>query len=78
MGWLKRVDIGIRPRDVFNEIDVNVYPFTRRGAEWIEQNTNRLSDPIWSQKERCLELSKADSSHLGLVLLVSMLQDAAL
>jgi len=78
MRWFKRVDIGIRPRHVFDGIDLNVYPFTRLGAEWIENNIDRFSDPIWSRNERCLELSKPDSSRFGLALIVSMLQDAGL
>jgi hypothetical protein len=78
MRWFKRADIGIRPRDVLHGLDVNIYPFTRQGVEWIEQNINRLSDPVWSQKERCLKLSRADSSHFGLTLITSMLDDAGL
>lgn len=78
MRWFKRVDIGIRPRDVFHGIDVDIYPFAREGAKWIEQNINQLSGPVWSQKEHCLTLSKADSSHLGLTLITSQLDEAGL
>jgi hypothetical protein len=78
MWWLSRVDIGIRPREVFEGRAVNLYPFTKRGAEWIEGNMDKFSDPAWLQKDRCLLLSDAESSHLGLALLVGYLQDAGL
>jgi hypothetical protein len=78
MRWFNRVDIGLRPRNVFKGTDVNLYPFTRRGVEWIEQNLHRFSQPVWSQRERCLMLSKIDSSPIGLSLIVGMLQQAGL
>lgn len=78
MLWFRRVDVGLRPRDIFQGRDVDVYPFTGRGAKWIEQNIHKLSDPVWSRQESCLRLSAADSSHLGLALIVSMLEDAGL
>ena len=60
--WFKAVDIGIRPRQVFEGSDVNLYPFTPRGAKWMEQNIQHFSEASWCQKERCLKLSNSDST----------------
>jgi hypothetical protein len=70
MGWFttgrNSVDIGIRPRGVFKGADVNLYPFTHRGTEWVQQNIITFSQPRWSQEERCLILSVTDSSPIKL------------
>jgi hypothetical protein len=78
MGWFNGVDIGVRPRNVLKGTDVNLYPFTRRGVEWLEQNLDQFSQPVWSQRERCLMLSESDASHIGLALTVGKLQRAGL
>jgi hypothetical protein len=76
MGLFSRVDIGFRPRNVFEGRAVNLYPFTQRGADWMQGNLDKFSDPVWEQKDRCWLLSDADSSHFGLVMTVGYLQDA--
>jgi hypothetical protein len=76
--WFNSVDIGVRPRDAFKGADVNLYAFTLRGAKWIEQHLDQFSEPVWSQRKRCLMLSESDSSHIGLVLIVDKLQSAGL
>ena len=66
MGWFttgrNSVDIGIRPRGVFKGADVNLYPVTHRGTEWVQQNIITFSQ----QEERCLILSVTDSSPIKL------------
>lgn len=75
--WLNKVDIGLRPRDAFEGIEVNLYPFTKRGIEWLAHNIDKFNGaPTWSKRERCLELSDVDS--LALHLLVKKLADAGL
>jgi hypothetical protein len=75
--WIARVDIGLRPRDVFGGGEVNLYPFTKRGVDWLAQNIDKFKEPpIWSKRDRCLELSDIDS--LALHLLVQKLVDAGL
>ncbi len=60
--WFKGVDIGIRPRHVFEGSDVNLFPFTQSGIQWLQKNIQLFKEPVWSQKERCLKLSSSDSS----------------
>jgi len=60
--WLKIVDIGIRTRHVFEGSEVNLYPFTRNGMQWLQQNIQIFTDPAWSQEERCFKLSSTDST----------------
>jgi hypothetical protein len=80
MGWLSnwhsKVDIGLRPRNVFVGTKVNPYPFTQRGIEWLEQNIDKFMEPAWSQRDRCLMLSELDC--LALISIVGMIQDAEL
>jgi hypothetical protein len=61
--WLAGVDIGIRPRQVFEGSDVNLFPFTKAGVEWLRHNIQHFTDPVWSQDERCLKLSPIDSTN---------------
>ena len=56
------MDIGIRPRQVFEGTDVNLFPFTKAGIEWLRQNIQHFTDPVWSQEEHCLKLSSIDST----------------
>jgi hypothetical protein len=72
--WFGKVDIGLRPREVFSGTDVNLYPLSRHGFEWIERNIDQFDEPIWSRSERCLRLSKADSHPAHLRRLVIMLK----
>jgi hypothetical protein len=58
--WFDRVDIGIRPRQVFEGSDVNLFPFTKNGIEWLSRNSQHFTDPVWSEEERCLKLSPTD------------------
>ena len=74
--WRNKVDIGLRPRQVFEGTEVNLYPFTKRGAEWLEQNIDKFSEVNWSKRDRCLELSEVDG--LALHLMVERLLDAGL
>ena len=60
--WLSSVDVGIRPRQVFEGSDVNLFPFTKAGIEWLRENIQDFTDPIWSPEERCLRLSPTDST----------------
>jgi len=76
--WFNRVDIGIRPRDVFSGVDVNLYPFTPRGIEWVQANIHRFDEPKWSERERCLMLSESDSGYFSLGLLVGQIELAGL
>ena len=74
--WYNKVDIGLRPRNVFMGAEVNLYPFTQRGLDWLEQNINKFMEPVWSRRDRCLMLSELDC--LALMSVVEMLQDAGL
>jgi hypothetical protein len=74
--WLNKVDIGLRPRHVYEGTNVNLYPFTKRGVEWLKRNPDKFSEPRWSQRDRCLELSELDC--LALHLVVQTLRDAGL
>jgi len=74
--WHNKVDIGLRPRNVFVGTEVNLYPFTPRGIEWLEQNVDKFMDPAWSKRDRCLMLSELDC--LALMRVVEILQDAGL
>jgi hypothetical protein len=74
--WRNKVEIGLRPRNVFVGTEVNLYPFTQRGAEWLEQNADKLIEPIWSKQDRCIMLSEFDC--LTLMRVVKMLRDAGL
>jgi hypothetical protein len=74
--WRNKVDIGLRPRQVSEGTEVNLYPFTKNGYEWLEQNLDKFSDAKWSQENRCLELSDLDC--LGLHTIVQSLLDAGL
>jgi hypothetical protein len=56
-----KVDIGLRPRHVFEGTEVNLYPFNKRGTEWLIQNPREFLDAKWNDKDRCLELSDLDS-----------------
>ena len=62
LGIFKTVDIGIRPRQVSDGSDIDIYPFTQNGMKWLEQNIQQFADPKWSQKDRRLELSPIDST----------------
>jgi hypothetical protein len=73
--WFNKVDIGLRPRNVFEGIEVNLYPFTPRGIEWLEQNAGKFIEPQWSKRDH-LMLSDLDS--IGLPRVVEMLLDAGL
>jgi hypothetical protein len=63
LNWLAGVDIGIRPRKVFERSDVNLFPFTKAGVEWLRHNIQDFTDPVWSQDESCLKLSPVDSTN---------------
>lgn len=80
MGWFGRwrneVDIGVRPRHIFDGTEVNLYPFTKRGEDWLFANLDKFSEPGWNQPSRCLELSEFDC--LGLHLIVDRLVKAGL
>jgi hypothetical protein len=73
MSLFDRVDIGIRPRQVLEGSDVNLYPFTPRGIKWMEQNIRQFTEPSWCQKERGLKLSNSDST-VRLIAIVRTLQ----
>jgi hypothetical protein len=36
--WREKVDVGLRPRHVHAGAEINLYRFTKRAAEWLEQN----------------------------------------
>ena len=74
--WFDKIDIGLRPRYVSKGREVNIYPFTKRGVEWLEENVGQFLEPEWSQRDRCLMLSELDS--LRLMSVVEMLRDAGL
>lgn len=74
--WQNKVDIGLRPRNVFEDNEVNLYPFTQRGIEWLEQNVDKFIEPAWSKRDRCFVLSELDC--LALMSVVEMLQNAGL
>jgi hypothetical protein len=74
--WFNKVDIGLRPRNVFEGTEVNLYPFTPRAIKWVEQNIGGFIEPVWSQRDRCLLLSERDC--LALMSVVRRLQDAGL
>ena len=74
--WLSKVDIGLRPRNVFEGTEVNLYPFTERGLSWLEQNIAQFTEPEWSPGDRCLLLSEIDCLRLGRV--VQKLRDAGM
>jgi hypothetical protein len=66
--WRERVDFGLRPRHVHEGREINLYPFTKRAAEWLEQNFDGFKErPKWSQRDRCLQLSDIDSLMLHLI-----------
>jgi hypothetical protein len=75
--WLNKVDIGIRPRHPFKGGEVDIYPFTARGADWLADNLDVFTEiPTWSEWGRCLELSDIESLTLHLV--VRKLSEAGL
>ena len=41
--WRNKVDIGLRPRQVFEGTEVNLYPFTKRGAA-LRANDHETSE----------------------------------
>jgi hypothetical protein len=75
--WRESVDFGLRPRHVQEGAEINLYPFTKRAGEWLEQNFDSFKEPpTWSQRDRCLQLSDLDSLMLHLV--VKRLETAGL
>ena len=74
--WRESVDFGLRPRHVHEGAEINLYPFTKRAAEWLEHNLDRFEGSTWSQRERCLELS--DLEVLQLHRVIEMLDEAGL
>jgi hypothetical protein len=74
--WGESVDIGLRPRHVHDGAEINLYPFTKRGVQWLEQNIGGFEEPIWSRQDRCLQLSDLDALILPSV--VKRLEDAGL
>jgi|GEM_PF-4555396 len=74
--WRGSVDFGLRPRHVFDGPEINLYPFTKQAAEWLEENFDRFKGSTWSQRDRCLQLS--DLETLQLHRLVERLEEAGL
>jgi hypothetical protein len=74
--WRESVDFGLRPRHVHEGAEINLYPFTKRAAQWLEQNSDYFKGSPWSQRDRCVELS--DLQTLVLHQLVEMLGEAGL
>jgi hypothetical protein len=33
--WRESVDFGLRPRHVHEGAEINLYPFTKRAAQWV-------------------------------------------
>lgn len=67
-GWRQKVDVGLRPRHVHEGAEINLYPFTKRAVEWLEQNRDSFKGSNWSQRDRCLELSELDCLALHRVI----------
>jgi hypothetical protein len=65
--WRNEVDIGVRPRHVFEGSDVNLYPFTKRDEDVLFTNLDKFSEPGWNESSRCLELSELDCVGLHLI-----------
>jgi hypothetical protein len=74
--WHNEVDVGLRPREVFEGTHVNLYPFTRRAREWLIQNHDKFSGGEWRERDGYLELSERDCLALDAV--VKLLVDAGL
>jgi hypothetical protein len=70
------VDIGLRPRHATEGAEINLYPFTKRAAEWLGRNADYFKGSIWSRQDRCLQLSDLDTLSLHRV--VEMIEEAGL
>lgn len=62
--WLRRADVGLRPR---TGAAVDLRPLTERGGRWLKQNLFRFPGAVLSRKRGCLELSEGDVIALHLV-----------
>jgi hypothetical protein len=62
--WRESVDFGLRPRQVHEGAEINLYPFTKRAAEWLVQNLDSFEGSTWSPRDRCLELSDLETLQL--------------
>jgi hypothetical protein len=74
--WRESVDFGLRPRHVHEGAEINLYPLTKRAAEWLAQNLNSFKGSTWSPHDRCLELS--DPEALQLDRIVARLDEAGM
>jgi hypothetical protein len=74
--WRESVDFGLRPRHVHEGTEIDLYPFTKRAAKWLEQNFDSFAGSTWSQGERCLQLS--DLEVLQLHRIVERLDEAGM
>ena len=74
--WRESVDFGLRPRHVHEGAEINLYPFTKRAAEWLVQNLDSFKGSTWSPRDRCLELS--DLETLVLHSVVERLDEAGM
>jgi hypothetical protein len=74
--WRDSVDIGLRPRHATTGAEIDLYPFTKRAAEWLEQNSDSFKGSTWSLQDRCLQLS--DLETLQLRRIAVMIEEAGL
>jgi hypothetical protein len=55
--WRESVDIGLRPRHALEGAEINLYPLTKRAAEWLAQiwtasraQRGRSEKDVWSYR----------------------------